>query len=84
MMQVNIGGHILPIEHKTMMGSLTDLWKIGNGYRLAKGLPALDLSNWIRSPEVYEYVKVVEKDVLGKSSEPTDLRIVNSVLSSPP
>lgn len=63
LLQVRIGNHVLPIEHKTMMGSLTDLWAIGNSYRTAKGLPTLDLNNWIRSTETLELVQAVERDL---------------------
>lgn len=72
-MQVTIGEHTLPIGHKTMMGSLTEVWKIGNAYRTKRGLPELDLSNWLRSPETLEYVKVVEDDLNFKSVLSTDL-----------
>lgn len=72
-MQVTIGEHTLPIGHKTMMGSLTEVWKIGNAYRTKRGLPELDLSNWLRSPGTLEYVKVVEDDLNFKSVLSTDL-----------
>ena len=72
-MRVTIGEHTLPIGHKNMMGSLTEVWKIGNAYRAQRGLPELDLSNWLRSPETLEYVKVVEDDLNFKSVFSTDL-----------
>ena len=72
-MRVTIGEHTLPIGHKNMMGSLTEVWKIGNAYRTKRGLPELDLSNWLRSPETLEYVKVVEDDLNFKSVFSTDL-----------
>jgi len=72
-MRVTIGEHTLPIGHKNMMGSLTEVWKIGNAYRTKRGLPELDLSNWLRSPETLEYVKVVEDDLNFKSVASTDL-----------
>ena len=72
-MRVTIGEHTLPIGHKNMMGSLTEVWKIGNAYRAQRGLPELDLSNWLRSPETLEYVKVVEDDLNFKSVASTDL-----------
>jgi hypothetical protein len=43
---------------RLFLGSLTEVWKIGNAYRTQRGLPELDLSNWLRSPETLEYVKV--------------------------
>ena len=72
-MRVTIGEHTLPIGHKNMMGSLTEVWKIGNAYRTQRGLPELDLSNWLHSPETLEYVKVVEHDLNFKSVASTDL-----------
>lgn len=80
LMQVAIAEHILPIEHKTMMGSLTDVWKIGNAYRTKRGLPELDLNNWLRSPETLEYVRVVEQDLNVKCVDSTPLEIRKSAL----
>ena len=81
LMQVKIGDHVLPIEHKSMVGSLTEVWKIGNTYRKLRGLPELDLSHWMRSPETLEYIKVVEKDLGLESAESADYETVNSVLT---
>jgi hypothetical protein len=67
LMQVNLGGQQFPIEHKTMMGSLTDIWNIGNSFREANGLKPLDLSNFLRSPETQEFVTVLEKDLGSKN-----------------
>ena len=80
-MRVTIGEHTLPIGHKNMMGSLTEVWKIGNAYRTKRGLPELDLSNWLRNPETLEYVKVVEDDLNFKSVESTHLEIHKSSLT---
>ena len=80
-MRVTIGEHTLPIGHKTMMGSLTEVWKIGNAYRTKRGLPELDLSNWLRSPETLEYVKVVEDDLNFKSVASTDLSSKGTTLA---
>ena len=80
-MRVTIGEHTLPIGHKNMMGSLTEVWKIGNAYRTQRGLPELDLSNWLRSPETLEYVKVVEHDLNFKSVASTDLSTKGTTLA---
>lgn len=79
-MRVTIGEHTLPIGHKNMMGSLTEVWKIGNAYRTKRGLPELDLNNWLRSPETLEYVRVVEEDLNVKCVDSTPLEIRNSAL----
>ena len=50
------------IDHKTMMGNLNQFWDCGNAYRIEKGLPAKHLDNWMRSPEVAEYVAVLERE----------------------
>ena len=81
-MRVTIGEYTLPIGHKNMMGSLTEVWKIGNAYRKLRGLPELDLSHWMRSPETLEYIKVVEKDLGLESAESADYETVNSVLTN--
>lgn len=80
-MQVRIGNHVLPIEHKTMVGSLTEVWKIGNAYRKMRNLPELDLSHWMRSPETLEYIQAVERDLGLESAESADYETVNSVLT---
>lgn len=81
LMQVKIGDHVLPIEHKTMVGSLTEVWKIGNAYRKMRGLNELDLSHWLRSPETLEYIQVVEKDLGFESADSADYKVVNSALT---
>lgn len=86
LMQVNIGSHVIPITHKDFMGSLTDVWKAGNSYRTKRGVPELDMNNWLRSQETLEYVKVVEKDVLPECVVPThygrDETVVNYALTT--
>jgi hypothetical protein len=76
LMQVAIGDFRLPIEHKTMMGSLTELWNYGNSIRLSKGLGALDLSNYLRQSETLEFLQVVETKVNSEYVKPTDFEIV--------
>jgi hypothetical protein len=63
---------MLSVEHKTQMGSLTELWAIGNGIRKSKGLPEMDMSNYLRSPETLELVQAIEKSQGFKSVESTD------------
>lgn len=60
LMQVRIGNYVQPIEHKTMMGSLTHLWEYGNSLRASKGLVGKDLNNWMRSIETLELVRALE------------------------
>lgn len=61
LMQVCIGDFKLPIEHLSMMGSLTELWNYGNSIRLRKGLGSLDLKNYLRERETLEFINVVER-----------------------
>ena len=60
LLTVNFGGHALQIFHRTGMGNLTELWAIGNGYRVERGLEPLDLTDWMRRPQTEEFVRVVE------------------------
>lgn len=60
-MTVTIGHNVFHIDHKTMMGNLNQFWDCGNAYRIEKGLPAKHLDNWVRSPEVAEYVAALER-----------------------
>jgi hypothetical protein len=59
-MQLQFDDYNLDIGHKDMMGSITKLWTIGNAMRAKKGLPELDLSNYLRSPETEELVRACE------------------------
>ena len=61
-MTVTIGHNVFNIDHKTMMGNLNQFWDCGNAYRIEKGLPAKHLDHWVRSPEVAEYVAVLERE----------------------
>lgn len=61
-MTVTIGHNVFSIDHKTMMGNLNQFWDCGNAYRIEKGLPAKHLEHWVRSPEVAEYVAVLERE----------------------
>ena len=63
MMTVNIGEHVLNIEHKTKLGNLNQLWEISNSYRIAKGLEPKSLDNWKRRPETMGFVVAVAKDL---------------------
>jgi hypothetical protein len=60
-MQLDFDGKTLAIEHKTKMGSLTELWAIGNSIRKEKGLMPLDIRNFLRSQETLELVQAIEK-----------------------
>jgi hypothetical protein len=66
----------LAVEHKTQMGSLTDLWAIGNFIRRSKGLSELDMKNYLRSPETLELVQAVERKygIESKCVESTHLK----------
>jgi hypothetical protein len=75
-MTVTIGHNVFNIDHKTMMGNLNQFWDCGNAYRIEKGLPAKHLDHWIRSPEVAEYVAVLEREL--KSADSADLESVES------
>jgi hypothetical protein len=63
LMLVNIGGAQFPIEHKTMLGSLTDIWAIGNSFRESKGLNPLRLDDFLRSSTTHEFVTALEIDL---------------------
>jgi hypothetical protein len=60
-MIMTIGGSEIAIEHKTKLGSLTQLWATGNSIRTKKGLTTLDMSHYLRSPETLELVQAIER-----------------------
>jgi hypothetical protein len=64
----------LAVEHKTKMGSLTELWAIGNSIRSEKGLPELNMSNYLHSWETLELVHAIEKSQGFKSLESSYLK----------
>jgi hypothetical protein len=66
----------LAVEHKTKMGSLTELWAIGNSIRESKGLNQLDMKNYLRSPETLELVQAIERKygIESKCVESTQLK----------
>ena len=66
LMHVEIGEFRLPIDHLTMMGSLTDLWTYGNSLRIAKGIHSLDMKNYLRQLETLEFVKSLELSLIGE------------------
>lgn len=73
-MIINISGNTFPIEHKTMMGSLTDIWRIGNAFRTKKGLSELDLGHFLRSPETLEFVSALENSIGVKCADSAHLK----------
>lgn len=60
---VSFGIHSFEIEHKTMMGSLNEVWAIGNAYRVEKGKNPLDLSKFLRSMETLELIESIEEEL---------------------
>jgi hypothetical protein len=50
------------IFHKSMMGSLQDLFTVGNTYRHKAGLKPVHLSAWIQRQDVTEYIDYVTKE----------------------
>jgi hypothetical protein len=78
-MQLDFDGKTLAIEHKTKMGSLTELWAIGNSIRKSKGLTEMDMSHYLRSSETIEYVQAIENDIGFKSAQIADLKSGESV-----
>lgn len=60
-MLLDFDGKSLPIEHKTKIGSLTDLWAIGNSIRASKGLSEMNMGNYLQSPETLELVEAIER-----------------------
>jgi hypothetical protein len=73
-MTLQFSGKTLAVEHKTKMGSLTELWAIGNSIRESKGLTQLDMANYLRSPATLELVQAIERKEGLKHVRPTDLK----------
>ena len=75
-MNLQFDDKTLAVEHKTKMGSLTELWAIGNSIRESKGLNQLDMKNYLRSPETLELVQAIKRKygIESKSVESTHLK----------
>lgn len=83
-MLIAFDNKVLSVEHKTKMGSLTELWAIGNSIRKEKGLTELDMSHYLRSTETIEYVQAIEKDMNFKSAQIADLKSGESIANKTP
>jgi hypothetical protein len=62
MMNVQIGKEFtVQIGHKTEMGKLNDIFTIGNEYRKKKGLRAVEIYEWLRKENTWEFILEVER-----------------------
>ncbi len=60
-MIVNIGNnHTIKIGHLNRIGRLSDIFTIGNIYRLSEGLREVSISEWLRKENVWEFIYEVE------------------------
>ena len=59
LMKVAFGDDILEIFHKSKMGSLTDLLRIGNKFRVQNGLTPFVLQSVLKQQETKAYIKAV-------------------------
>jgi predicted DNA-binding ArsR family transcriptional regulator len=68
-MNIRIGeNYSVQIGHLTKMGKLNDVLKIGNIYRVEKGLSEIGLDEYLRRRETWEFILEVEQKY-GKSSK---------------
>jgi len=72
-----LGNATVKIHHKTMMESLNDILTIGNSYRLAKGLRALKLEEYLYRESTWELIEATENRIYGDNLNPENLRIID-------
>jgi hypothetical protein len=64
MMTIQIGkNYTVQIGHLTKMGSLNDVLKIGNEYRKSQGLREIEIAEWLRKENTWEFILEVERDI---------------------
>jgi len=69
LMTVALPNGTLDIYHKTAVGSLTDLFALGNGQRILDGKKPMNQSLFIKSKATQEFIQIVAKELNIKPSE---------------
>ncbi len=59
LMKVAFSGGDVEVFHKTSMGDLTQLWKVGNQSRVSEGKSIANMALWQKSAKTKEFIKVV-------------------------
>ncbi len=72
LMTVQIGQeHTVQIGHLTQMGSLNDVFAIGNAYRRDNGLREIEMREWLTKENTWEFIIEVERKYGHKFQNPT-------------
>lgn len=63
LMTVALPNGTLDIYHKTAVGSLTDLFSLGNGQRILDGKKPMNQSLFIKSKATQEFIQIIAKEL---------------------
>jgi hypothetical protein len=69
LMTVALPNGTLDIYHKTAVGSLTDLFSLGNGQRILDGKKPMNQSLFIKSKATQEFIQIIAKELSMSSDE---------------
>ena len=62
-MSVALCNDVIRVWHKSQMGSLTDLFRVGNAVRMAEGKTAANITHFVRSERTQEFLSVMSKEL---------------------
>jgi hypothetical protein len=69
LMTVALPSGTLDIYHKTAVGSLTDLFNLGNGQRILDGKKVINQTLFIKSKATQEFIQIIAKELNIKPEE---------------
>lgn len=63
LMKIAFSGGDVEVFHKTAMGDLTQLWKVGNQMRVAEGKSIANMALWQKSAKTKEFMQIVNDNI---------------------
>lgn len=63
LMKIAFSGGDIEVFHKTAMGDLTQLWKVGNQMRVSNGKAMANMALWQKSAKTKEFMQVVNNTI---------------------
>jgi hypothetical protein len=63
LMKIAFSGGDVEVFHKTAMGDLTQLWKVGNQMRVADGKAVANMALWQKSAKTKEFMQIVNDNI---------------------
>lgn len=66
LMNIAFSSGNVQVFHKTAMGDLTQLWKVGNAMRMSEGKSFLNMATFLQTEKFKEYLSVCESENEGR------------------